>query len=96
MNTRYIYENIVGEIDAINLYNKAIKEAEESYERAILESIRDEEKVHLGELFYLLSKTDPKQAKALTDGFKEVKEIVRDTKFECMRRHRNIKRRFQD
>jgi rubrerythrin len=73
-----ILENISGEIDAIKLYTKAIEQSTDPTVIEVLTSIRDEEKVHVGELMYLAMKVSPELASKFLEGCKEVKEIVGD------------------
>lgn len=76
MDIKPILENIVGEIDAIKLYDKAIEESSDAHVIEVLTSIRDEEKVHIGELIYLALEVSPELASKFLDGCKEAKELI--------------------
>lgn len=48
--------------------------------KKVLSSIRDEEKVHVGELFTLLRHLDPTEADLFLEGESEVREIIESLK----------------
>lgn len=73
-----ILENIVGEIDAIKLYTKAIEQCTDPDVIKVLTSIRDEEKVHIGELMYIALKVSPELTSKVLEGCEEVKELLED------------------
>jgi len=76
MDITPILENIVGEIDAIKLYDNAIANSSDAHVIEVLSSIRDEERVHVGELMYLALEVSPELASNFLDGCKEAKEII--------------------
>ena len=76
MDIKVILENVVGEIDAIKLYDNAIEQSSDAHVIEVLTSIRDEERVHIGELIYLALEVSPDLATKFLDGCKEAKEII--------------------
>jgi rubrerythrin len=68
--------DIVGELEAIYLYDAHANAAADPVAKAVLADIRDEERVHVGELFTLLKYLDPKEAEHLADGETEVREVM--------------------
>ena len=72
----FIFNNIVGEIDAIKLYNDAINKSGSADVIEVLSDIRDEEMVHLGELIYLAMKIDSQSALKFLDGCSEAEELL--------------------
>lgn len=76
MDITPILENIIGEIDAIKLYDDAIEKSSDAHVIEVLTSIRNEEKVHVGELMYLALETSPELASKFLEGCKEAKEII--------------------
>lgn len=87
-----IFENIVGEIDAIKLYDNAIENSSDAHVIEVLTSIRDEEKVHVGELIYLALEVSPDLAAKFIDGCREAKELIsnvtRDVKKDLSRKEK--------
>lgn len=73
-----ILENIIGEIDAIKLYDNAIEQSSDAHVIEVLKSIRDEERVHIGELMYLALEIDPEMASKFIDGCEEAQELIND------------------
>ena len=76
MDIKPILENIVGEIDAIKLYDNAIENSSDAHVIEVLTSIRDEERVHVGELVYLALEVSPELASKFLDGCREAKELI--------------------
>lgn len=76
MDISLILENVIGEIDAIKLYDDAIEQSSDAHVIEVLTSIRDEERVHVGELIYLALDVSPELASKFIDGCKEAKEII--------------------
>ena len=72
----FIFNNIVGEIDAIRLYEDALTKTGDSEVISVLSDIRDEEMVHLGELFFLALRVDPEQATKFIDGCNEANDLL--------------------
>lgn len=76
MDITPILENIVGEIDAIKLYDDAIEKCSDAHVIEVLTSIRNEEKVHVGELMYLALEVSPELASKFLEGCREAKDII--------------------
>ncbi len=55
-------EDLVGELEAINQYQRHIDALESEEARRVLEHIRDDEKEHVAELVKLIQKLDQTQA----------------------------------
>lgn len=72
-----VRQDIIGELDAINQYNDHIQRTENPLARSVWQSIKDEERVHVGELLALLNALDPSELKKLKAGQEEVEEIMR-------------------
>jgi rubrerythrin len=70
-----IRQAIIAELDAINLYEQMAKSAKNLEIKKILLDIAKEEKVHVGELEYLLEKTDKEHKSSVRDGKGEVKHF---------------------
>ncbi len=74
-----IFADIKGEIDTISMYDRHIASSSDPTVKNILSSIRDEEKVHIGELTKLLKYLDPQFGHLLEKGEKEAGDIVAKT-----------------
>lgn len=72
----FIREAIIDELEAINNYEKYIESSDNEEVREVLRDIRDEEKVHVGELIKLLSIVNPKEADLIIEGSEEVRELL--------------------
>ena len=68
--------DIAGELEAIYLYDAHAQATDNAIAKAVISDIRDEEKVHVGELFTLLRTLDPKEAEQFAAGETEVKEML--------------------
>ena len=68
MNVR---KDIIGALDAINQYSMHIVQSDSEMAKSIWQNIRDEEEIHVGELFNLLFKLDPLSYEQFKKGFKE-------------------------
>lgn len=68
--------DIVGELEAIYLYDAHAGAAEDPAVKAVLLDIRDEERVHCGELYALLKYLDPAEAEHFADGEEEVRDLM--------------------
>ncbi|MDD3831261.1 MAG: ferritin-like domain-containing protein [Clostridia bacterium] len=75
---RAIRKDIVGELEAINQYDLHYNMTQDPVPKAIWAQIRDEEKVHVGELMVLLTYVEPSDYKFFAEGEKEAKEIIKD------------------
>lgn len=71
-----IYADIKGELDTIALYDQHITSTADPVVKRVLTSVRDEEKVHVGELTKLLKYLDPDMAASLEKGDGEASEIM--------------------
>ena len=72
--------DIAGELEAIYIYDAHAQATDDPAAKAILEDIRDEEKVHIGELMTLLRILDPKEAELFLEGQEEVEELLGEMK----------------
>lgn len=70
--------DIAGELEAIFLYDAHYLATDDPVAKAVLADIRDEEKVHMGELITLMRHLDPKEAELFLDGEGEVKEMLEE------------------
>ncbi|MBR7090927.1 MAG: ubiquinone biosynthesis protein COQ7 [Clostridia bacterium] len=77
-----IRKDIMGELDAIIHYDRHIRSTDDKMAKAVWTDIRDEERVHVGELFTLLATLSPDEAKYFAEGEKEVREILRDMRYD--------------
>lgn len=73
-----VRQDIIGELDAINQYNSHIVATDNELAKRVWTDIRNEERVHVGELLTLLQHLSPDEAMKLEEGRKEVQEIMRD------------------
>jgi rubrerythrin len=70
--------DIAGELEAIYLYDAHYQATDDKKAKAVLADIRDEEKIHMGELITLMRALDPKEAAQFLKGEKEVKELFEE------------------
>ena len=70
--------DIAGELEAIFLYDAHAQATDDEFAKKVLSDIRDEEKVHIGELTTLLRHLDPKEAALFLEGETEVKEMMEE------------------
>jgi rubrerythrin len=68
--------DIAGELEAIYLYDAHVQGTDDAMAKKVLADIRDEEKVHMGELITLLRTLDPKEAELFADGEAEVRKML--------------------
>ncbi len=68
--------DIAGELEAIFLYDAHVQATDDPAAKAVLSDIRDEEKVHVGELITLMRHLDPDEATLFFEGEAEVKEML--------------------
>ncbi|MCC8027533.1 MAG: demethoxyubiquinone hydroxylase family protein [Clostridium sp.] len=68
--------DIAGELEAIFLYDAHYQATDDPIAKAVLADIRDEEKVHVGELITLMRHLDPKEASLFLEGEEEVNEMM--------------------
>jgi rubrerythrin len=67
---------IIGELDAINLYEEFANMTENTDLKSVLMDIAGEEKTHVGELQTMLLRLDNEQEIELGKGKKEVEELT--------------------
>lgn len=67
---------LIGELDAINLYEQLGAETDNKNIRKMFMDIAKEEKTHVGEIETLLIKLDEEQKKELDAGREEVEEMM--------------------
>lgn len=67
---------IIGELDAINLYEQMAGLTQNEDLRKVLLDVAKEEKTHVGEFQAMLLRIDPEQAKELENGKAEVDEMM--------------------
>lgn len=72
--------DVAGELEAIYLYDAHYQATDDPNAKAVLADIRDEEKIHMGELITLMRTLDPKEAEQFLKGEKEVKELLEKIK----------------
>ena len=68
--------DISGELEAIFLYDAHYHATDDPVAKAVLADIRDEEKVHVGELITLMRYLDPREAECVLEGEAEVHEML--------------------
>jgi rubrerythrin len=72
--------DIAGELEAIYLYDAHYEATDDLKAKAVLADIRDEEKIHMGELISLMRELDPKEAEQFLKGQKEVQKLFGELK----------------
>ncbi|SKC63454.1 ferritin family protein [Maledivibacter halophilus] len=77
-----VRQDIVGELEAIFLYDAHAQATDDIRAKKILEDIRDEEREHVGELMTLLNILDPNEARLFANGKEEVKEMMEELELE--------------
>lgn len=73
-----IRTDINSEFEAQLLYDAHANASDDPLVKAVLQSIRDEEKAHVGELLSLLNYLDPEGTKHFESGKGEVKDKMRE------------------
>ena len=73
-----VRQDIIGELDAINQYSLHITQTNDEFARRVWNDIKNEERVHVGELMTLLNYLSPDELNFLKDGQSEVEEIYRE------------------
>jgi rubrerythrin len=76
LNNEILRAAIIGELDAINLYDQLAAPTDNEDIRQVMLDIAKEEKTHVGELQTLLLRLDKEQAQQLEQGKKEVQELT--------------------
>ncbi len=73
-----VRQDIIGELDAINQYSSHIERTDNELARRVWTSIKNEERVHVGELLTLLNYLSPDEVDRLKEGQDEVEAILRE------------------
>lgn len=68
--------DIAGELEAIFLYDAHYHATDDPAAKAVLADIRDEEKVHVGELITLMRHLDVRETAFFLEGEEEVNELL--------------------
>lgn len=68
--------DIASELEAIYVYDAHVEATDDVRAKKIISAIRDEEKVHVGELMTLLMVLDPKEIKMFASGEAEVNKML--------------------
>ena len=68
--------DIANELEAIYVYDAHVQATDDLMAQKVISDIRDEEKVHVGELLTLLQALDPAEKGYLADGKSEVDELI--------------------
>jgi rubrerythrin len=76
INKEILRAAIIGELDAINLYEEFANMTDDQDIKAVLMDIAQEEKTHVGELQAMLLRVDKEQLVELDKGKKEVEELT--------------------
>ncbi|HME46519.1 MAG TPA: demethoxyubiquinone hydroxylase family protein [Syntrophorhabdales bacterium] len=76
LNNGILRAAIIGELDAINLYEQLAALTDNKDIRKVMLDIAKEEKTHVGELQTMLLRLDQEQAEELKQGKKEVQELT--------------------
>jgi rubrerythrin len=76
LNNAILRAAIIGELDAINLYEQLAAVTDNEDIRKVILDISKEEKTHVGELETLLLRLDREQVEELKQGKKEVQELT--------------------
>ena len=69
---------IIGEFDAINLYEQLAAASKDPFVKKVLLDIAGEEKTHVGELTELLIRLDKQQKEEMEHGREEVEELSQE------------------
>jgi len=77
LNNEVLRAAIIGELDAINLYDQLAARTDNEDIRKVMLDIAKEEKTHVGELQTLLLRLDAEQARELEAGKKEVQGLTK-------------------
>ena len=76
LNREILRVAIVGELDAINLYEELANMTESPDLKAVLLDVAEEEKTHVGEFQTMLLRKDKQQKIELKKGREEVEELT--------------------
>jgi uncharacterized protein len=70
--------DIAGELEAIYIYDAHVQATDDVRAQKVISDIRDEEKIHVGELMTLLRFLDPKEVEQFNSGETEVNEMLNE------------------
>ena len=70
--------DIAGELEAIYVYDAHVHATDDPMAKKVISDIRDEEKIHVGELMTLLRVLDPLELTQFLKGKKEVSEALEE------------------
>lgn len=73
-----VRRDIMGEMEAIIQYDEHIRMTDNELAKRVWTDIRNEERVHVGELLTLLIKLSPDETKFLAEGEKEVNQLIQN------------------
>ena len=76
LNNEILRAAIIGELDAINLYEQLAALTDNEDIGKVMLDIAKEEKTHVGELQTMLLRLDQEQAQELEQGKKEVRKLT--------------------
>jgi rubrerythrin len=76
LNKEILRAAIIGELDAINLYEQMAALTDDADIKKVLLDIAREEKTHVGEFQTMLLRIDAQQVKEMEHGKEEVKELT--------------------
>ncbi len=76
LNKEILRAAIIGELDAINLYEQMAALTDDADIKKVLLDIAREEKTHVGEFQTMLLRIDAQQVKELEKGKEEIKELT--------------------
>ena len=68
--------DIASELEAIYVYDAHVEATDDVRAKKVISAIRDEEKVHVGELMTLLMVLDPKEIEMFASGEAEVNKML--------------------
>ena len=73
---RAIRFSIASEYEAIQIYEEIAESIDDEKAQKILNEVANDERVHVGNLSYLLNQLSPKDEKSIKEGIVEAKEIM--------------------
>jgi rubrerythrin len=76
LNKEILRAAIIGELDAINLYEQMAALTDDADIKKVLLDIAREEKTHVGEFQTMLLRIDAEQVKEMEHGKEEIKELT--------------------
>jgi len=76
LNKEILRAAIIGELDAINLYEQMAALTDDADIKKVLLDIAREEKTHVGEFQTMLLRIDAQQVKEMEHGKEEIKELT--------------------